>query len=123
MKTRLNGKFGETIACFAALVPLFAFLIYIEAVSWVGVGAIAAAAAAIGGGFVVLSGLFAHGTNVVRLRGPPVVAFWGGCLTAGAGVACLLWLEAHDMLVIGGVGLGLVCILLAFARSRSAGDA
>src|SRR5690606_33706337 len=122
-KLSLNGKFGEAVGYFAVLVPLFAFLIYIEAVSWVGVGAMAAAVAAVGGGFVALSGLFAHGASAARLRGKPAVAFWGGCLAAGAGTASLLWLEAHDTLAIGGFGLALACILLAFGRCRSAGDA
>ncbi|GAA4861307.1 hypothetical protein [Luteimonas vadosa] len=123
MKVSLNGKFGEAIGYLAVLVPLLAFLLYIEVLSWLGLGAMAAASLAVGGGFVALSGLFAHGVNVVRLRGRPAAVFWGGCIATALGVVTLLWLDAHDTLVIGGFGLALVCVLLAFGRSRRAGDA
>ena len=39
MKRILNGKYGEAIGYLAVLVPVLAFLLYIEAISWVGLGA------------------------------------------------------------------------------------
>lgn len=123
MKGFANSKFGEVIGGLAVLVPLFAFLLYIEVVTWAKIGLILAAALAIGGAYVVLCGLFAHGTRLASLRGKAARTFWGGLLSATVGAALLLWFKAYDALVIGGFGLLLMSTLLAFARRRPAGDA
>ena len=123
MKNLANSKLGEFIGGLAVLVPLFAFLLYIEEISWAGIGLTLAAVVAIGGGFVTLSGLFAHGAKLVSLRGKPALAFWGGLLFATVGATLLLWFEAFDALVIGGFGLLFISVLLFFALRRSTGDA
>jgi hypothetical protein len=123
MKNLANSKCGEVIGGLAFLVPFFAFLLYIEVVTWAKIGLILAAALAIGGANVVLSGLFAHGTGLALLRGKAAWAFWGGLLTATVGTTFLLWFKAYDALVIGGFGLLLISAFLAFARRRPAGDA